>query len=95
MPIMIWIAIIIEFAIQNWIDAGILLGIQFVNATLGWCACRPANPPPSLSVLPLSMDCGYVPAECHTLHGLPGPCFASLRRSLCRPCILLAPAACR
>lgn len=36
MPIMIWIAIIIEFAIQNWIDAGILLGIQFVNATLGW-----------------------------------------------------------
>lgn len=33
---MIWIAIIIEFAIQNWIDAGILLGIQFGNATLGW-----------------------------------------------------------
>ncbi|EFN51245.1 hypothetical protein CHLNCDRAFT_37518 [Chlorella variabilis] len=36
MPIMIWLAIIIEFAIQNWIDAGILLGIQFANATLGW-----------------------------------------------------------
>ncbi|PSC73000.1 p-type h+-atpase isoform C [Micractinium conductrix] len=36
MPIMIWIAIIVEFAIQNWIDAGILLGIQFANATLGW-----------------------------------------------------------
>ncbi|KAI7845817.1 hypothetical protein COHA_000727 [Chlorella ohadii] len=33
---MIWLAIIIEFAIQNWIDAGILLGIQFANATLGW-----------------------------------------------------------
>ena len=36
MPIMIWIAIVIEFAIQNWIDAGILLFIQFANATLGW-----------------------------------------------------------
>lgn len=40
MPIMIWIAIIVEFAIQNWIDAGILLGIQFANATLGWCVPR-------------------------------------------------------
>ncbi|KAK9815431.1 hypothetical protein WJX72_003597 [[Myrmecia] bisecta] len=36
MPIMIWIAIVIEFAIQNYIDAGILLGIQFANATIGW-----------------------------------------------------------
>ena len=43
MPIMIWIAIIVEFAIQNWIDAGILLGIQFANATLGWCAPAPAT----------------------------------------------------
>ncbi|GIL72639.1 hypothetical protein Vretimale_4385 [Volvox reticuliferus] len=36
MPIMIWIAAIIEAAIQNWPDFGILLGIQFINATLGW-----------------------------------------------------------
>jgi len=48
MPIMIWIAIFIEVAITianqvdeghpgtNWIDAIILLGIQFLNATLGW-----------------------------------------------------------
>lgn len=36
MPIMIWIAIIIEAAIENWADMGILLGIQFINATLGW-----------------------------------------------------------
>lgn len=36
MPIMIWIAIIIELALQNWIDAGILLAIQFINAFLGW-----------------------------------------------------------
>ncbi len=36
MPIMIWIAIIVEFAIQQWADAGILLIIQFGNATLGW-----------------------------------------------------------
>ncbi|KAG2499212.1 hypothetical protein HYH03_002792 [Edaphochlamys debaryana] len=36
MPIMIWIAAIIEAAIQNWADFGILMGIQFINATLGW-----------------------------------------------------------
>ncbi|KAG2442954.1 hypothetical protein HXX76_003029 [Chlamydomonas incerta] len=36
MPIMIWIAAIIEAAIENWADMGILLGIQFTNATLGW-----------------------------------------------------------
>lgn len=48
MPIMIWIAIFIEIAIvianqvtegqpgTNWIDAIILLAIQFINATLGW-----------------------------------------------------------
>eukprot|EP00388_Colpodella_angusta_P042116 GDKK01055288.1.p1 GENE.GDKK01055288.1~~GDKK01055288.1.p1 ORF type:complete len:916 (+),score=222.07 GDKK01055288.1:49-2796(+) len=36
MPIAIWIACIIEFALQNWPDGGILLGIQFANATIGW-----------------------------------------------------------
>ena len=48
MPIMIWIAIFVEIGITianqvtegspgtNWIDAVILLGIQFLNATLGW-----------------------------------------------------------
>ena len=36
MPIMIWIAVIIEAAIQNWVDMGILLAIQFINATIGW-----------------------------------------------------------
>mmetsp|Transcript_14681 Transcript_14681/g.43032 ORF Transcript_14681/g.43032 Transcript_14681/m.43032 type:complete len:940 (+) Transcript_14681:400-3219(+) len=36
MPIMIWIATIIEGAIENWADFGILLAIQFINATLGW-----------------------------------------------------------
>jgi hypothetical protein len=40
MPIMIWIAIIVEAAIQNWLDMGILLGIQFANAFIGWCAAR-------------------------------------------------------
>ena len=33
---MIWLAIIIELAIQQWPDAGILLIIQFANGTLGW-----------------------------------------------------------
>lgn len=34
MPIMIWIAIIIELGIQNYIDMGILLLIQFANASI-------------------------------------------------------------
>ena len=48
MPIMIWLAIFVEVGITianqvtegspgtNWIDAVILLAIQFINATLGW-----------------------------------------------------------
>jgi H+-transporting ATPase len=36
MPIMIWIAIIIEAAITNWIDMGILLVIQFTNASISF-----------------------------------------------------------
>eukprot|EP00245_Coleochaete_scutata_P008875 TRINITY_DN27_c0_g1_i1.p1 TRINITY_DN27_c0_g1~~TRINITY_DN27_c0_g1_i1.p1 ORF type:complete len:978 (-),score=232.32 TRINITY_DN27_c0_g1_i1:433-3366(-) len=36
MPILIWIAIIIEAGIENWLDMGILLAIQFINATIGW-----------------------------------------------------------
>jgi len=36
MPIMIWIAAITEASIQNWPDMGILLAIQFLNASLGY-----------------------------------------------------------
>jgi H+-transporting ATPase len=36
MPIALWIAVIIEFALQNWPDGAILLAIQFGNATIGW-----------------------------------------------------------
>jgi H+-transporting ATPase len=36
MPIMIWIAIIIEAAILNWLDMGILLFIQFTNASISF-----------------------------------------------------------
>jgi H+-transporting ATPase len=36
MPIMIWLAVIVEIAIFNWIDMAILLAIQFINATIGW-----------------------------------------------------------
>jgi H+-transporting ATPase len=36
MPIMIWIAIIIEAGIQNWADCGILLFIQFANSSIGY-----------------------------------------------------------
>ncbi|EIE23688.1 plasma-membrane proton-e [Coccomyxa subellipsoidea C-169] len=36
MPIMIWLAVIVEAAIGNWLDMIILLLIQFVNASIGW-----------------------------------------------------------
>jgi H+-transporting ATPase len=36
MPLMIWIAIIIEAAIQNWIDFCILIFIQFANASIAF-----------------------------------------------------------
>nr|AWC08675.1 putative plasma membrane H+ ATPase [Chara australis] len=36
MPILIWVAIIVEMAIKNWLDAAILLCIQLANATIGW-----------------------------------------------------------
>lgn len=37
MPIMIWLAVIVEAGIGNWIDMVILLLIQFINASIGWC----------------------------------------------------------
>lgn len=36
MPIMIWLAILVEAAIGNYLDMGILLGIQFVNASISF-----------------------------------------------------------
>jgi len=36
MPCMIWMAIIIEAAIESWPDMGILLAIQFLNASLSY-----------------------------------------------------------
>lgn len=36
MPCMIWLAIIIEAGIQNFIDMAILLAIQFANATIAF-----------------------------------------------------------
>jgi len=36
MPLMIWAAVIIELAIGNFLDMGILLGIQFGNASIGY-----------------------------------------------------------
>jgi H+-transporting ATPase len=36
MPIMIWIAIIIEIGIGNYLDMAILLGIQFTNASISF-----------------------------------------------------------
>jgi len=36
MPLMIWIAAIVEAAIENYTDMGILLFIQFANASIGF-----------------------------------------------------------
>lgn len=36
MPVMIWIASIVEAAIENYTDMGILLFIQFANASIGY-----------------------------------------------------------
>ena len=36
MPIMIWVAALVEAAIQNWADMAILLFIQFANASIGY-----------------------------------------------------------
>ncbi len=36
MPIMIWIAAIVEAGIQNWVDMAILLFIQFANASISY-----------------------------------------------------------
>jgi H+-transporting ATPase len=36
MPIILWIAAIIEGVIENFADMGILLGIQFVNAAISF-----------------------------------------------------------
>src|SRR3989338_2858744 len=36
MPFALWVAIIVEFSLKNFPDGGILLFIQFANATIGW-----------------------------------------------------------
>ena len=36
MPIMIWLAAAVEVFISNWVDMWILLGIQFLNASLSY-----------------------------------------------------------
>ena len=36
MPIMIWIAIIIEIMIPDWTDMMVLLTLQILNSTVAW-----------------------------------------------------------
>lgn len=36
MPAALWVAILIEFALENWPDGCILFSIQIANATIGW-----------------------------------------------------------
>ena len=52
MPIMIWLAVIVEAAIANWLDMIILLLIQFINASIGWYGSQfetPCTPCESLT----------------------------------------------
>ena len=45
MPIMIWLAVVVEAGIGNWVDMVILLLIQFINASIGWCVQLTAYQP--------------------------------------------------
>jgi hypothetical protein len=36
MPCVIWVAFVIEMALHNWLDGGVLFAIQMINAVLGW-----------------------------------------------------------
>ncbi len=47
MPIMLWIAIIIEAVIGNYADMGILFGIQFINASISFYETTKVNPRPA------------------------------------------------
>lgn len=43
MPIGIWMAIIIESSLQNWLDAGILLALQAINGVVGFMEANKAD----------------------------------------------------
>ena len=80
MPIMIWLAVLVEAAIGNWVDMLILLLIQFVNAFIAWCA---APPLPgyilvrcylrmsrrrgflAITSAPIHQLCGFLRSPCH------------------------------
>ena len=51
MPIMIWLAVLVEAAIGNWVDMAILLLIQFVNAFIAWCAAPQSICTPSFGMV--------------------------------------------
>ena len=44
MPLMIWAAAAIEGAIENFADMGILLGIQFINASISFYETQKVRP---------------------------------------------------
>lgn len=43
MPIILWIAAIVEFAIQNWADGAILIAINLLNASLSFYEANKAG----------------------------------------------------
>ena len=52
MPLMIWAAAIIEAGIENFLDMGILIGIQFANASIGFYEYGPRQPGPERCAIP-------------------------------------------
>ena len=46
---MIWLAAIVEAAIENWDDFGVLVAIQFLNASLSYYETVRDLPPPSVA----------------------------------------------
>lgn len=70
MPCMIWVACLVEIAIEDWTDFFILLSLQLINASVSLCALLQV----SRAFLPQPL------AACHSQHTLPtahAPSFVS------------------
>ena len=79
MPIMLWIAAIIEGVIQNFADMGILLGIQFINAAISFYETSKAGN--AVAALKASLK----PTATVKRDGAPRPARASERAALPSP----------
>lgn len=54
MPCMIWVACMVEIAIEDWTDFFILLSLQLINASVSLCAAGALPRAPLRPILRLS-----------------------------------------